>query len=257
VSNVKKRCDGTVIRILNLIDSEVAKPQALSKAKKGVPLRAVMDAAGVDGTLLARQGNCGAAALGARGQGSARHHGRLLPSLRPDRRSGRPGAAQVRRAGHLMPTRPMQQSDRGFVLDALLHTSHRLPVQRLRSEDVHQRGYGSIICSLIDRDRVLVACDDVDPDVLHGFIAFDPAERVVDYLYVKKGMRGFGVAKQLVTSHAQLGTQGTKDSAGTKTAVRRTALNQRHPCAPGRFEPSAFGSVDRKNMDSKHCNYQS
>jgi hypothetical protein len=49
VSDVKKRCDGTVIRILNLIDSEVAKLQALSKAKKGVPLRAdVMDAAGVD-----------------------------------------------------------------------------------------------------------------------------------------------------------------------------------------------------------------
>jgi GNAT superfamily N-acetyltransferase len=45
---------------------------------------------------------------------------------------------------------------------------------------------------------VLVACDDVDPDVLHGFIAFDEPERVVDYLYVKKAMRGFGVAQQLV-----------------------------------------------------------
>lgn len=98
--------------------------------------------------------------------------------------------------------RTMTEADKAFVLDAWLRSSAELPWLDKVEDDGHLEGFGQVVCALSKRDQVLVACDDEDHDVLHGFVAFDPcsdtSEGCVDYVYVKRGMRRLGVCRDLL-----------------------------------------------------------
>ena len=59
-------------------------------------------------------------------------------------------------------------------------------------------GHRAVVVAVLARARVLVACDLADPDEIVGYFVFEPG--VAHWLYVKKALRGFGVARALLAA---------------------------------------------------------
>jgi hypothetical protein len=139
--------------------------------------------------------------------------------------------AQVEPAATLR-TRFAEEGDAGFIFDSWLksYASSRMAIALgAKYWDVG----GAWVRAMVARSTVLVACDDEDPNVLLGWVACEPPERV-HYVYVKHAARRLGVATGMLAA------------AGiNKTDVR-------YSCAPGkklraivgalgwRFEPVAW-----------------
>lgn len=63
--------------------------------------------------------------------------------------------------------------------------------------------------SVIPRSRVLVAASDESPEVIRGWLCYEPSEHgtMLHYAYVRFDWRGLGVAKQLVDSIGPIALQ--------------------------------------------------
>ena len=117
---------------------------------------------------------------------------------------------------HLQPgtellIRPLELGGReaGFVLDSWTRAVARDPIWRA---EVGNRGvartpippslslyyHDIILKKILTNCTLLVACDPEDPDVIWGYVAFDPKDPVLHFVYVKGAFRRMGIGTRLM-----------------------------------------------------------
>ena len=117
---------------------------------------------------------------------------------------------------HLQPgtellIRPLELGGRetGFVLDSWSRAVARDPIWRV---EVGRRGvartpippslslyyHDIILKKILTNCTLLVACDPEDPDVIWGYVAFDPKDPVLHFVYVKGAFRRMGIGTRLL-----------------------------------------------------------
>ena len=107
--------------------------------------------------------------------------------------------------------RPLELGGReaGFVLDSWTRAVARDPIWR---SEVGNRGvartpippslslyyHDIILKKILANCTLLVACDPEDPDVIWGYVAFDPKDPVLHFVYVKGAFRRMGIGTRLM-----------------------------------------------------------
>tara|TARA_R100000808_G_scaffold3378_1_gene12099 strand:+ start:53 stop:595 length:543 start_codon:yes stop_codon:yes gene_type:complete len=107
--------------------------------------------------------------------------------------------------------RPLELGGRetGFVLDSWSRAVARDPIWRV---EVGRRGvartpippslslyyHDIILKKILTNCTLLVACDPEDPDVIWGYVAFDPKDPVLHFVYVKGAFRRMGIGTRLM-----------------------------------------------------------
>jgi hypothetical protein len=91
--------------------------------------------------------------------------------------------------------RPLEQSERAFVLSAWLRSYRNAPAVRLVDNPTYFSGQSRSILSLLDRASCTVAADPQDDAVLWGFIVTEG--QALRYVYVKHLLRRNGIARAL------------------------------------------------------------
>lgn len=97
--------------------------------------------------------------------------------------------------------RKATKDDVNFVFSVWLRSyKHDSPITKYTLSDTfydfHQRQLDEILSQ--PSTEVYVACDVSDDTLIFGFIAFRPVRNIIDYIYVKKPFRRFGIAKALL-----------------------------------------------------------
>ena len=107
--------------------------------------------------------------------------------------------------------RPLELEGRetGFVLDSWNRAVARDPIW---AAQVGRRGvartpippslslyyHDIILKKILTKCTLLVACDPEDPDVIWGYVAFDPKDPVLHFVYVKGAFRRMGIGTRLM-----------------------------------------------------------
>ena len=95
--------------------------------------------------------------------------------------------------------RPAAPSDRQFVVSTWSRSFKLMHSAGLISDEDWPTVMRPQFEKILDRDgvRTMIACGARDPDFFYGWIAADPLERVLVYVYVKEPYRRTGIARQL------------------------------------------------------------
>ena len=98
--------------------------------------------------------------------------------------------------------RKATKDDVNFVFSVWLRSyKHDSPVTKNIFSDIfyqyHQRHLDQILSN--PQTQVLVAVDKQDPSLIFGFFAFRPIQKVLDYVYIKKPFRRFGIGRALLS----------------------------------------------------------
>lgn len=106
-------------------------------------------------------------------------------------------------AGDTLPVvlREARDTDRRFIAHSWLRSLKGSAIAKLGKDSGRFfRGYGLTVDALLDRSRVLVACQPDDEDAIVGWAAVEPGGiPTVHYVYVKHPFRRYGVAKALLS----------------------------------------------------------
>lgn len=89
--------------------------------------------------------------------------------------------------------------DKNFVLSTWLRNyRHSSAFARGIRTSVYFEWHHRLLVNLMARPEctVLIACDEEEPNLILGYIAFE--QGIVHYVYVKRSMRGFGLGKKLL-----------------------------------------------------------
>lgn len=83
-------------------------------------------------------------------------------------------------------------------------SSRRDPIYRKTPRDLYQDVLGSYIASFLQRNgQILIACNPEDPDIVYGWVAYEPVTRLeiplIHYVYVKKMYRRLGLATAILS----------------------------------------------------------
>lgn len=130
--------------------------------------------------------------------------------------------------------------DFALIVDAWLTSCRNLEPWRWVDGKTYFDRHRVLVNTLIQHDKGLVACDPDEPSVVYGFVVYELTERiaVIDYVYVKKDFRGFGIAKELI----KRAIDGRPDVRHVQLPVRRpgedrTAALTRLTCSSNTFDP--------------------
>lgn len=91
--------------------------------------------------------------------------------------------------------------DLAFFFSASLRANYLLSsTNRLIPPEIYYPAHKRVLQRVMDRvnAKLLIACDDAEPDVIYGFVLAEPVHGILHFTYVKKALRKFGVMTQLL-----------------------------------------------------------
>lgn len=92
--------------------------------------------------------------------------------------------------------RPAKPSDIAFIYATWLNSYHYDSWTRSTQKNVFMNNYKLVIDQLLEKAEVLIACTDIDEDVILGYLVYEP--NILHYCFVKEAFRAFGIATDLV-----------------------------------------------------------
>ena len=97
--------------------------------------------------------------------------------------------------------RPMVKRDRGFFAANWLKSFRRSDAVRGVERQTYFHFHHKILERLLARSIVIVACDQRDPDIIHGFVCFEVVAStcVLHYVYVRGSRRSQGIGSALLS----------------------------------------------------------
>jgi predicted GNAT family acetyltransferase len=98
--------------------------------------------------------------------------------------------------------RTYQPDDFNFVVNSWLNSSHELFPARKINKKYYNKMQTPLFASIIGTSNILVACNSEDPNHIFGYVVFERLgnEVIVHFIYVKKELRTFGIARQMIES---------------------------------------------------------
>lgn len=92
--------------------------------------------------------------------------------------------------------RPASGSDLNFLYSTWLN-SYRCDskIGKSTKKSVYFGEYYSVVDSILEKAKTLIACLSEEPNVIVGFLVFEP--QVLHYCFTKESFRGLGVARSL------------------------------------------------------------
>lgn len=96
--------------------------------------------------------------------------------------------------------RPLVRTDRGFFANNYLKSFQRADAARGISSRTYFYFQHRVLERLFARSKVIIACDEADPDQLYGFAFYEQIDDtcVLHYVYVRGGRRQLGVGSALL-----------------------------------------------------------
>ena len=98
--------------------------------------------------------------------------------------------------------RPYTTSDFNFIINSWLRSSHELfPYRKINTKHFNKINT-PILASLILQSNILIAANSEDANHIFGYLAYERIEKevILYWLYVKKELRNFGIATQLINN---------------------------------------------------------
>lgn len=113
--------------------------------------------------------------------------------------------------GAVFRVREGRETDLGLVYDSWAQSFYDAPAVRGAPRGLYFAGMRPRIRRLLERGRLLVACDIADEDTLLGWACCeDTAPGVLHYVFVRKDVRGGGVARALIEAAGDIGAYSHK-----------------------------------------------
>lgn len=119
--------------------------------------------------------------------------------------------------------RPSLPTDEGFVYSSWLKSYRDAPAMSGISNTIYYANVHGIIENVLKTAKVIVACNDEDPQLIYGYIVYEPG--TVFYGYTKHSFRGLGIAKSL--EKAALGESPGATVYTCKTRVSDSLMKSR------------------------------
>lgn len=96
--------------------------------------------------------------------------------------------------------RPAAPGDIAFILSSWLQSHRSGPWARYLGNATYFENHGPVAQSLLEQCPPLIACDQVHPELIRGWVCGERylGSLVVHYVYVKADWRHWGIARQLV-----------------------------------------------------------
>lgn len=93
--------------------------------------------------------------------------------------------------------RPSEHGDENYIRSSWLRSNESSPVARTFGRKAYYSGHHQLVCRLLARHPVRVACSVDAPDTIVGWACVEPPS-VVHYVFVREEFRRYGVARRLL-----------------------------------------------------------
>lgn len=93
-------------------------------------------------------------------------------------------------------TRKPTGADISFIYSTWLRSYHYDSFTKSTAKSIYFENYKLVLDHILKTAQVYVACSKEDPNVIFGYVVYEP--ETIHYVFVKEAFRRFGLAKALI-----------------------------------------------------------